>query len=168
MKRVFFISWFLVAALVLVSCSKTEEQLPSRTQARGVAAPNFSLKDLEGRSVSLSSFKDKSPVLMFFWATWCGYCREEIPKVADLRNRFDTEALAILGIDLQEPSARVGRFAKTAGINYTVLLDEDASVAMEYGVFAVPSFFLVDKEGQVVAHGNRLTPQMLALIQAEV
>jgi len=164
-----FIS-ILIAVLALPSCGSASKQTPTRIESKmgSIDAPNFSLKNLKGERVALSSFEGKSPVLIKFWATWCGYCKQEIPKYVKLRRRYSSNDLAILSIDIQESPGKVSKFAKKMGINYSVLLDQDASVAEQYGVSGVPTMFLIDKEGRVVAKGHRLTPQFLELIELTI
>lgn len=163
-RRKYLIYVFLVLALGLQACSRSEIQMPSRIEEAGIPAEDFVLKDLDGRSVSLKSFEEKSPVLLVFWATWCGFCQEEIPKIVRLRNKYSSDELAILGIDLQEPRGYVRAFAEKFGINYPILLDEDAKVAIRYGIYSVPTFLLVDRQGSVIAYDNRLSPAVLSLI----
>ena len=161
-----FIS-ILIAVLVLPSCNHVSKQTPTRIESRmgTIDAPNFSLKNLKGERVALSSFEGKSPVFIKFWATWCGYCKKEIPKIVKLRRQYSSKDLTILSIDIQESSGKVSNFAKKMGINYSVLLDQDASVATQYGVSSVPTMFLIDKEGHVVAKSHSLTSQFLELIE---
>ncbi len=126
------------------------------------------LESVSGEVVRLSDFRGKSPVLIVFWATWCGYCRKEIPKINHLRAQYRREELAILAIDLEEPKEKVKAYAEQMGMNYDVLLDYDAQVTNLYGVQGVPTFFLVAKDGSALVYSHRLTPQVLAAISENI
>ena len=111
-------------------------------------APDFTLKDLQGRTFKLSENRGK-PVLLVFGATWCPYCVQEIPRLKEMFAKYTPQGIAIVNIDIQEPQAKVARFADRHQLPYRVLLDETATVAKNYGVRGVPNFTLVNKEGQV-------------------
>jgi len=111
-------------------------------------APDFTLKDLQGRSFKLSENRGK-PVLLVFGATWCPYCVQEIPRLKEMFAKYTPQGVAIVNIDIQESQAKVARFADKHKLPYRVLLDETAAVAKNYGVRGVPNFTLLDKEGQV-------------------
>ena len=111
-------------------------------------APDFSLKDLQGRVFRLSENRGK-PVLLVFGATWCPYCVQEIPRLKNIFANYSPKGVALVNIDIQEPQAKVARFADKHKLPYRVLLDETATVAKSYGVRGVPSFILIDKGGLV-------------------
>ena len=111
-------------------------------------APDFTLKDLQGRNFKLSESRGK-PVLLVFGATWCPYCVQEIPRLKEMFAKYTPLGVAIVNIDIQESQAKVARFADKHKLPYRVLLDETAAVAKNYGVRGVPNFTLLDKEGQV-------------------
>ena len=126
-------------------------------------APNFTLEDLSGKKVSLSSYRGKA-VLINFWATWCGPCRLETPWLVQLRNKFAPQGFEILGISSQgddatpkqtaqwaQDKAAVEKFAKAEKMPYPVLLGGD-SIAQPYGgVEDLPTSFYVNRKGIVVA-----------------
>lgn len=111
-------------------------------------APDFTLKDLQGRIFKLSENRGK-PVLLVFGATWCPYCVEEIPRLKAIFAHYAPQGVALVNIDIQESQAKVARFADKHKLPYRVLLDETAAVAKNYGVQGVPSFILLDKEGLI-------------------
>ena len=112
-------------------------------------ATDFTLKDLQGRTFNLSENRGK-PVLLVFGATWCPYCVQEIPRLKAMFAKYTLQGVAIVNIDIQEPQAKVARFAEKHQLPYRVLLDETATVAKNYGVRGVPNFTLLDKDGLVV------------------
>ena len=151
----------LICAAALAGCSVP----PVTTKpVDKIAVPDFTLQDTESHSVTLSSFKDKSPVLLVFWATWCPYCIEEMPKLVRLQKEYG-DKLKILAIDIQEPRARVVSFARNRNIDLTILLDEEGDVSANYGLAGVPTLVLIDKDGMGVLADNRLSSEILDAIK---
>ncbi len=112
--------------------------------------PPFLLRDLSGNVVSTAALKGKV-VILNFWATWCGPCREEIPELIALQAQYKDD-LQIIGFSEDEaPPAVVAQFAHKAGINYPVVMTS-AALEKEYGgIAALPTSFLVNRDGRVVA-----------------
>ena len=91
-------------------------------------APDFVLRDLNGRKFRLSDFRGKQPVLIIFSATWCTFCREEIPHFKSIHAAYAKQGLEIINIDIQESKEKVAKFTAKYGLPYRVLLDEDGAV----------------------------------------
>ena len=113
---------------------------------RGQPAPLFTLQDLNGNQVGLAMFKD-SPVVINFWATWCGPCRMEIPHLEFLSKKYRDQGLVVLGVNNENDHQMVRDFAQTQ-ISYTVLLDGNAQF-IGYGVRGIPCTYYIDKDGIV-------------------
>ena len=118
------------------------------------AAPEFSLVDLNNNTVSLSSYKGKQGALLFFWTTWCPFCRDQLKVINDEYSRLSQKGLLVLGINSGEPAARVARFLKKYSLKYPILLDEYSEVAFQYRITGVPTYVLVDKKGNIVYQDN--------------
>ena len=113
------------------------------------AAPDFNLKDLDGKYVRLSDQKGKV-VLIDFWATWCPPCRKGIPELIEMQQEYGSDKFIVLGINLDQEEAKVVMdFAKNYQINYPVLFYTPEVVAAYGGIEAIPTSFVVDKEGKV-------------------
>jgi peroxiredoxin len=112
-------------------------------------APDFTLKDLTGQNVKLSSYRGK-PVLLTFTTTWCPSCRAELPQLISIYSQYKDRGLVMFDINIMEPHAKVLNFSQKRGINYPVLLDNDGKVANSYGVIGVPSKIIVDRKGQII------------------
>ncbi len=117
-------------------------------------APDFTLKDLSGNNVTLSSFKGKK-VLLVFGATWCPYCVAEIPDLNAFYNKHQDKDVKVIDVDIQESAAKVTAFAQKHNIKYTVLLDSDGKVANKYNVYGIPANFIIDENGMIKYSGPR-------------
>jgi peroxiredoxin len=114
-----------------------------------IKAQNFVLKDLDGGAVSLEDYRGKI-VLLNFWATWCLPCRVEMPSMQKLYHEFKNQDFTILAIDIQEDLGSVKAFREQYKLNFPILLDSDGSVGEVYGVRAIPTTYLVDREGYIL------------------
>ena len=118
---------------------------------RGKAAPAFTLVDVGGKKVSLAQFKGH-PVVINFWATWCGPCQLEMPWFEEMAGKYKPQGLVVLGLSQDEGTAKekIAAAAKRLGVSYAILLP-DESVAKAYGgVDYLPETFYVDAKGRVV------------------
>lgn len=114
------------------------------------SVPPFLVRDLAGQAVSTAALKGKV-VILNFWATWCGPCREEIPDLIALQAQYKNQ-LQIIGISEDEaPPAQVAQFVKKVGINYPVVMSSEALEREYGGIAALPTSFFVNPQGQVVA-----------------
>lgn len=113
-------------------------------------AIDFKLKDLNGKSVSLSDFKGKK-VLLNFWATWCPPCRAEMPDIEKLYLENKDSDLVILAVNLGEDTQTVKSFIDKNKYNFNILLDSDQAVAIKYNIVSIPTSFFIDKEGNIVS-----------------
>ncbi|MCL4426062.1 MAG: TlpA family protein disulfide reductase [Firmicutes bacterium] len=112
----------------------------------GYLAPDFTLRDLEGKEVKLSESRGQV-VLVNFWASWCPPCRAEIPEIEAYYQK-NGQKVVILGVDLQEDPARVKSFARTMNMHYPILLDS-GQVAKQYRVRVIPTTFVVSPRGVI-------------------
>ncbi|MGH9698796.1 MAG: TlpA family protein disulfide reductase [Candidatus Acidiferrales bacterium] len=120
--------------------------------------PPFLLSDLDGNPVSTATWKGKV-VLLTFWATWCPPCREEIPMLIALQNRYK-DRLQIIGASIDDaPPGEVKEFARQAGINYPIVMAGQGLVKEYGGVPALPTMFVVDRDGRVVQKHEGLFPE---------
>ncbi len=114
-------------------------------------APEFSLKDADGKTVHLSDYKGKV-VLLDFWATWCGPCKIEIPWLKEFQRKYKDKGFEVLGISMDEEGWQVVKpFVAEAGINYRVVIGDDTTAQLYGGVDALPTAFVIDREGRIAA-----------------
>ena len=138
---------------------------------RGKPAPAFSLTGTDGKKVALSDYKGH-PVLVNFWATWCGPCKLEMPWIQEFSTKYKSQGFVVLGLAQDDGASReeVSSAAKKIGVNYPILMP-DEKVARAYGgVDYLPESFYVDKAGKVVAvtAGVPNKDQMEALVQQTI
>ena len=118
---------------------------------RGKAAPGFALTSLEGKKVSLSDYKGR-PVLVNFWATWCGPCKVEMPWFEEFRKQYAGQGFEILGLadDVDAGKDTIAKVAHKTGVSYPILLTDGKVQAAYGGLDVLPMSFYVDKNGVVV------------------
>ncbi|MET7000791.1 TlpA disulfide reductase family protein [Chitinophaga defluvii] len=129
----------------------------TRANALGIAAGDFVQEDVNGKLVKLSSFRGKY-VLVDFWASWCGPCRQENPNVVQAYNKFKDKNFTILGVSLDEDKSRWLRAIDQDKLSWTHVSDLRGwgnEVAQQYGVQSIPANFLVDPKGNIVARNLR-------------
>jgi len=130
--------------------TKSEPAVVKPAQARR-PAPDFELKDSDGRTVRLSDYRGKV-VLLNFWATWCGPCRIEIPWFIEFERTLKDRGFAVLGVSLDEGGWDVVKpYLKQVGVNYRVLLGDDRVATLYGGVDSLPTTFLIDRQGRIAA-----------------
>ena len=120
-----------------------------RLLSQTVSSREFSLPLVSGEPQSLSALKGKV-VFLNFWATWCGPCRDEMPSMEVLYNRFKDEGLEILAVNCQESQEDVIAFMQNYELTFPALLDEDGRVNGTYGIQAIPTTFLIDRDGRII------------------
>jgi peroxiredoxin len=114
-------------------------------------APDFALKDSDGKVVHLSDYKGKV-VVLDFWATWCGPCRIEIPWFTDLQRNHKDKGFEVLGVSMDDEGWEVVKpFLTEVGVNYRVVMGNDSTAQAYGGVDALPTTFLIDRDGKIAA-----------------
>jgi peroxiredoxin len=118
----------------------------------GFPAPDFALRDLQGRTHRLAEFRGKV-VFLNVWATWCPPCRMEMPSMERLHRRLQGKDFVMLAVSEDEDGpAMVQRFIDQLGITFPVLIDPEGIVPGRYGVTGYPETFVIDREGRVIQH----------------
>jgi peroxiredoxin len=125
------------------------EALPMMSESKDQPAPDFTLKTLAGDEVELSKLRGKV-VIVNFWATWCGPCRAEIPHLNALYDKYAAKGLEIVGVSLDRTGeAGVRAFVEKNGMRYIVAMGNSDVVVKYGGVSAIPTTFIIDREGKV-------------------
>lgn len=140
----------LTSVLLASACSTaTKADHPVKSLGERKQAPEFELKDSEGKSVKLSDYKGKV-VLLNFWATWCGPCKIEIPWFVDFETQLKDKGFAVLGVALDEEGWDVVKpYIQSKKVNYRVLMGTDQVAQLYGGVESLPTSFILDRDGKV-------------------
>ena len=139
----------LLAALVISGCGgstiTTGNGTPAIAPVVGAQAPDFTLSTLDGETIILNELRGQ-PVILNFWATWCGYCRYQMPFLQAASEDKEHE-MEFVGINIRENSDKVRQVIEYEGIDYTIALDSDGAVANSYNVRPIPATFFLDEHG---------------------
>lgn len=141
MKRILTSCFTLVGAALLSAAALAADL--------NKPAPDFTLKAMDGSNVKLSELKGKV-VMLNFWASWCGPCRQEMPYLEDIYKKYAPAGFVLLGINVDEDSADAKEFLAEVPVSFPVLLDSKNTLPELYEVEAMPSTFFVDKDGNLV------------------
>ena len=148
--RIFLLT-LLIVCLPLSALAWSGNSQGGRVGAiAGLAAPDFTLENLQGEKVRLSDLRGKV-VIVNFWATWCPPCRLEMPSMEALYQTFKEDDLVLLAVNVEQDGREsVDRFLQENPYSFPILFDEDAQVQNAYGVFQFPESFIIDRNGIVV------------------
>jgi peroxiredoxin len=117
----------------------------------GEPAPNFALKTLGGENLRLSEYRGRV-VLVNFWASWCGPCREQLPALQELHDRYERAGLKVLAVNVEEDRGEA--VAAAGGYTFPVLLDAEHRVSRRYDIGSMPVTLLIDRDG-VLRYAHR-------------
>jgi peroxiredoxin len=112
------------------------------------AAPDFTLKSNSGQNIRLSELRGEV-VLINFWASWCGPCRQEMPVLDELHNQYKALGFTVLGVNVEENPQQARKLLKDMPVSFPVLFDDSSVVSKQYDVIAMPSTVLVDRNGNM-------------------
>ena len=134
----------------------------------GEPAPDFALQDLAGRRVALEEFRGKKVVVLDFWATWCAPCRAAMPGLQALHDDLQDKGVALVSVNQSEEADRVRSFMERKKYTLTTVLDSDGAVGRQYGVRALPTLVVIDKQGTVrrIAVGHTNDRELRKLLQS--
>lgn len=166
-RRAFYVIT-LVAALAWIFVSadqagtSTAGEIPAPRE--GFLAPDFSLKTLEGKTVTLSDFRGQA-VLVNLWATWCPPCRAEMPAIQKLYDEYKAQGFVVLAVNMtyQDDPLAVLPFAQENNLAFPILLEETGDMAKSYELRSLPSSFFINRDGfvQEVVIGGPMSEALL-------
>jgi cytochrome c biogenesis protein CcmG/thiol:disulfide interchange protein DsbE len=146
-SKYFNIVLMAIPFLLLASgCKERIEKSP--LPKLGTAALDFNCQDLEGRAWKLEEVKGKV-VLLRFWADWCPYCRFEMPIIDQYYRILNKEGFLVLAVNVKQSAEVALAFTAQLDITFPVPLDPDGKMAKKYGVYAIPTNFLIDRQGVI-------------------
>jgi cytochrome c biogenesis protein CcmG/thiol:disulfide interchange protein DsbE len=116
----------------------------------GTQAPAFAVADLDGNPLRLADLRGR-PVIVNFWASWCGPCVDEFPLLREAAAAHEADGLAVVGIVFRDNSEAARRFMARMGAGWPAAMDPGEEIAQDYGIYGPPETFFIDAEGVVVA-----------------
>lgn len=161
----------MLKRIIAIACSVMLGWSASAGELSG-AAPGFDLASRDGGRVALSELSGQV-VMVNFWATWCGPCRQEMPHLEALHQRYSDLGFTLLGVNVEEDSSGADAFLAETPVSFPILFDPENQVSELYNVVAMPSTVLIDKTGNMryIHHGykpgyeNDYQSQIRALIR---
>jgi peroxiredoxin len=150
-----------ISSFILICSILTFFPVQNVAHGQDDRASDFTLKDLDGRSVRLSDYKGRT-IVLYFMATWCPECRGAIPQLKEIYSSYNARGLVLLAINVMESKDKVAAFSRKYNLPYPVLLDEDGKVYRSYGVGGVPVKALVDRNGRIICWNCRSFDDLLA------
>src|SRR5262245_61316532 len=130
-------------ALAALACA-----LPVSATTPEPMAPDFTLPARSGGAVHLNDLKGQV-VMINFWASWCGPCRQEMPLLEQIQEKYQPLGFTLLGVNVEPDSAEAEKFLKNVSVSFPILFDRENAVSARFGVEAMPSSVLIDREGNV-------------------
>lgn len=131
------------------------------------AAPDFTLKSDGGPNLRLSEYRGQV-VMLNFWATWCGPCRQEMPLLNALYEQYRKAGFTLLGVNVDDAQAHARTMARKFGVRFPVVFDNDKRVSKLYQVDAMPSTVLIDRDGRVRYRHRGYRPGYEKQYQAQI
>jgi len=149
--------WF-IGLFWALACGEVEE----RGVLEGQLAPALTGATLSGKSLSVETMQPK-PVLLVFWASWCGPCKKEVPLLHSLMDQYG-DSISVVGVNMGEPVTQARVAAQELGMRYPSLLDLDGSVSSAWRVRTLPLGVILDGSGRIRFRGNGLPHQPTVLL----
>jgi len=140
--------WFFVVLLAVQGVCASSVPAAELQRWTGGATPALDLTGLDGQRYQLVSLRGKV-VLVNFWATWCGPCRQEMPSIEQLEKKLAGRPFLALAINLDEPVPRIRTFISRTSLKLTVLLDPGHKAASEWNARVLPASFLIGPDGAI-------------------
>jgi peroxiredoxin len=140
-----FRRWRAAFASLLAAATALAAAAPLAPTA---TAPDFTLRTLDGQKLRLGEQRGRV-VLVNFWATWCGPCRQEMPHLNKLYEKYKSSGFVLLGVNVDDDASQAAGVANRLGVTFPVLPDSDKRVSRQYDLSAMPSTVLIDRDGRV-------------------
>ena len=133
----------LITLVLLLAAGTAGAALAPKAQA-----PDFTLRSLEGNNMRLAEQRGRV-VLVNFWATWCGPCKQEMPHLNRLYDKYRNSGFVLLGVNVDEDARQAAGTASRLGVKFPVLFDADKAVSKLYDLQSMPATVLIDRDGKV-------------------
>lgn len=159
MKKTLLSAFGLVSALQLGLVSTTHAAaLPQ--------APELTAQTLTGRSIDLSQFRGEKPVYLKFWATWCNYCKAEMPHLQSIKDNYGDEVEVIsVNVGFNQTPAGAQAYMQRNGYDLPVVFDADGAITRSFNVVGTPQHILIDRDGHIAYRTFLATDQLDQMIE---
>jgi peroxiredoxin len=137
---------FVVLLFCLLALACKDKAGKTSLPKLGTKAIDFNIHDLKGQTWNLDKIKGKV-VLLRFWADWCPYCRYEMPVIEKYYQKLNKEGFVVLAVNVKQSAQVAEAFNAQLDITFPIPLDPDGTLARKYGVYAIPTNFLIDRQG---------------------
>ena len=134
--------------LIAFALATLAPPLATGAVAPQASAPDFTLRTLNGPNLRLAEQRGRV-VMVNFWATWCGPCRQEMPQLDRLYQKYKSSGFVLLGVNVDEDARKATDVAAKLGVTFPVLLDTDKAVSKLYDLSTMPSTVIIDRDGKV-------------------
>ena len=134
------------AGLAAILAGNVAEAVAAPKQ--GQAAPNFTLRSIQGHNVRLSDLRGQV-VLINFWATWCGPCRQEMPLLDEIHDKYQKVGFRVVAVSIDQDRKQAAAMARSLKVRAPILFDDDQKVSRLYDLQGMPSTFIVDRNGMI-------------------
>jgi peroxiredoxin len=141
----FAVPFLLLTAIGLACAQQTCPQV-------NAPAPDFTLNDIKGNKVSLSDFKGEN-IILNFWATWCGYCKMQLPYIETVYEKYSNSGMTVIAVNAREPADQAAKYVEQEGYTFHVLLDPNGTVYQLYCVPALPATLFINSNG-IIKYGR--------------
>ena len=153
--------WLGITAAVIMASSAVSAGMKQSS------APDFTLKSHEGENIRLSEYRGEV-VLINFWASWCGPCRQEMPVLSALHDKYRALGFTVLGVNVESDTRKARKLLQDRPVSFPVVFDSDSVVSKQYDVVAMPSTVLVDRDGNMRYLHKGYKPGLEAVYQQQV
>lgn len=151
MKQVWKQSLLLAPVLLLMLAMNVQA-----AQVLSGKATDFTLKSRDGKNIKLSELRGQV-VMINFWASWCGPCRQEMPLLEALHKKYNALGFTLLGVNVEQDSSKANAYLRDISVSFPILFDTKNSVSKAYNIAAMPSTVMVDRDGNLryLHHGYK-------------
>jgi peroxiredoxin len=141
--------WVIMGLLLTLAVAIAGCQRPAGSTEASAPAPPFTLRQFNGREVSLADLRGQTVVLNF-WATWCGPCRQEMPMFEEIWKSEQGKGVTFLGVGVEDDEAQLSSFMQSFNITYPAGLDRDSSIARSYNLAGMPTTLFIGPNGELI------------------
>ena len=156
-----------LAALVLIPVAAQGQFAFDENPLVGKQALDFTLKTLSGQTMSLNQYRQGSPAIIFFWATWCPHCRDELKVLSRQSEDLQRRGIKILLVDIEESPRQIHALIDKYHFPFEVFLDEQSAISDQYSIVGVPTLFFINKDGVVTSMEHELPENYAELLKAD-